>query len=221
MDRRPEDPERPPGRTAAVAAVACFAAVGALAWVGAGPWRTQRGWEVDATRAAADLPETLRLVLWPSMQLGNRFVALGIVVVLAVAGRRWAAAILGASALGAYLASTALKALVDRPRLDPVVLGRPRWEEVHDAALPSTHTAIAVAVATAAIAVFGRRAWWVGAVAALAALARLHAGVHTLVDVAAGAALGAGVALAVVAVARPPAPEVGATSEAWHDADHG
>ena len=128
----------------AVGAVACLAVAAMLAVLGTGAWRTQRGWEVEVTRTAADLPEALRAVLWPAMQLGNRFVALGLVIVVAV-GRRRAAGVIGAAALGAYLASTALKLLVDRPRLDPTVLGRARWEAVHDAALPSTHTAIAVA----------------------------------------------------------------------------
>jgi membrane-associated phospholipid phosphatase len=99
----------------------------------------------------------------------------------------------GAAALGAAsLAAWLLKDLFDRARptaADPgleALVATPG-----SASFPSSHAAIAFATATAIGALCPRLRWPLLGLAAVVALSRLYLGVHFLLDIAAGAVLGA------------------------------
>ena len=127
--------------------------------------------------------------------------AIGIVLVI---GKRWLALVAFAVVEGATLAaSTALKAVVGRPR-PPDGLVHPVGSS-----FPSGHAAYAGATCVALVLMFStpgprRRTW--GALAALAivgmAWSRTDLRVHWLSDVVAGSLLGIGVSLVVFACAQ-------------------
>jgi membrane-associated phospholipid phosphatase len=100
----------------------------------------------------------------------------------------------GAIALGvASLAATLLKDLVDRAR--PAVAD-PAIEALvvtpGSASFPSSHAAVAFATATAVGMLCPRIRWPLIALAGVVALSRVYLGVHFWLDIAVGAALGAG-----------------------------
>jgi membrane-associated phospholipid phosphatase len=104
------------------------------------------------------------------------------------------AAVAGGIALGiASLAAALVKDLVDRSR--PAVAD-PAMEALVDtpgsASFPSSHAAIAFATATAVGMLCPRARWPLLALAAVVALSRVYLGVHFWLDIAVGAALGAG-----------------------------
>ena len=123
-------------------------------------------------------------------------------------GRRHAAALVVASAVGGTLLSTALKDLYDRPRPDLV----PHLAPVSTPSFPSGHAMLSAAVYLTLGALLARLAegWWVrvycAAVAVLLTLlvgaSRVYLGVHYPTDVAAGWAAGLAWAVACWLVAR-------------------
>lgn len=123
-----------------------------------------------------------------------------VALVLALLWRRRlrAAVAIAASVAVASGASTLLKAIVDRARPVDAAL------EIGSGSFPSGHATTAAALAVS-IALLVRLGWvWIAAslwVAAMA-LSRTYLLVHWASDVVAGAALGTGVALVVVAAAR-------------------
>jgi undecaprenyl-diphosphatase len=142
-------------------------------------------------------------------------VAIGLVVLMA---RRWLALLAYALAESiAPLASSTLKAVVDRPRPpDPMV-------HPSGASFPSGHATYAGATCVALVLLFtspGPRRWLWWALAALGivgmAWSRTYLQVHWLSDVVAGSLLGIGVAFASfaavqLAASRPREPQPGAT----------
>jgi len=120
------------------------------------------------------------------------------------AGRR--AALRGAGSMWATSAvvNLAIKPVVRRPR--PGLRGVPRVRRLAvqplTTSFPSGHAASAAAFAVAVGAERPRAAWVLGPVAAAVAYSRVHVGVHYPGDVAAGAAIGAAVALAAGQVGR-------------------
>jgi membrane-associated phospholipid phosphatase len=132
--------------------------------------------------------------------VGRTLVLVGIGVVL-IPGRRWSA-LLAYAATEALtpLLTSAVKALVNRPR-PPEGLVHPTG-----AAFPSGHASFAGATCVAAVLLFtkpgrGARLWWALATAGIAGMAwsRTYLQVHWLLDVLAGSFLGAGIALLVFA----------------------
>lgn len=173
-------------------------AVGALL-VGQAP---ATGLEAELTRIARRWPDVVADGLWIPMQAGTVPVALVLAGGIGI-GRGWRAGARAAAAVGlVWLTSRRIKAAVDRPRLRAEELGAVPREVVESAAYPSSHAAVAFALATS-IALVDRRWGRVAfAVAGLVALGRVVAGVHTVADLAGGAALGAAAALLVDALDR-------------------
>lgn len=164
--------------------------------------------EVDGFRLVARLPDVLALPIRAVMPLGT-LPAVGIVagVLFAFApGRRWQAA--GAvivAGIAARFASDGLKDVFDRSRpLVSVTDVVPR-DSAEGLGFPSTHAAVAFALAGVVVWWLPRRwqpaAW---ALAAMVAIARVYVGVHYPLDVVGGAAVG--VVMASVAVALFGAP---------------
>ena len=120
-------------------------------------------------------------------------------LVLAAVYRRWGVLLLTVIAVAlADWTATALKAIVDRPRPffrypEPKVLvPRP-----HDASFPSGHAATSFAAATILSFAFPKAAPAFLVLAGAVAYSRVYVGVHYPLDVSAGAALGAAVAIAL------------------------
>jgi undecaprenyl-diphosphatase len=164
--------------------------------------RRATGTEAALTRWARNLPDLVADVLWPPMQLGTVDAAYVVAAIAALALGLGPGLRILVSVLLVAETSPALKRAIDRPRLTPDDLGAMPLEVVRSAAYPSSHAAVAFAVATA-IALVHRRAGAVALVLALAvAIGRTVAGVHTVADLAGGAALGSAIAFAVHAAAR-------------------
>ena len=140
-----------------------------------------------------DLPDWTTPAFEAVMQAGTRAAIVVVVVVAVVAGRRRLGLHLALAGTSAWLVAWILKRVFDRPRPTLATLGRPLREVVEGPGLPSTHAAVAAALATV-IALSGTGGRTVGAlavaVALLTALARVHLGVHWPLDVAAGATIG-------------------------------
>ena len=98
--------------------------------------------------------------------------------------------------LGALGVANRLKFVVDRPRPDAV-----RVRELQEnPGFPSSHAAVAFALATLVAVLLPRRWRWVPPVlACVVAATRMHVGVHYPLDLVGGALVGTAVALATVA----------------------
>jgi undecaprenyl-diphosphatase len=103
----------------------------------------------------------------------------------------------------ADLLTTFLKAVFDRqrpyeviPEADPLL----RWDVA--GSFPSGHAATSVAGAVVLAYLVGRWWPWLALLAAAVAFSRVYVGVHYPLDVLAGAAVGAAVGLAAVAIVR-------------------
>jgi len=148
--------------------------------------------ETDVFRLVNELPEALSLPLRLLMQAGS-VGALPVTVGIALAARRpRLARDMGVAGTAAWLSAKTMKLAVDRGRpgglLDSVTV---RGLEAHDLGFPSSHAAIAAALAASASPYFGRRTRRVLTGAALTvAFARVYVGVHLPADVLGGLALG-------------------------------
>jgi undecaprenyl-diphosphatase len=125
-------------------------------------------------------------------------------LILSAVYRRWGVLLLTVIAVAlAEFASTALKAIVGRSRPfvrypEPEVLvPRP-----HDSSLPSGHASTSFAAATILSFAFPKAAPGFLVFAAAVAFSRVYVGVHYPLDVLAGAALGALVAIALLRLVR-------------------
>lgn len=160
------------------------------------------GLERDLTRGALAAPDLVAALLWLPMQLGTRVGALvGAGAVAVALGWRAGARALAAVAV-AWLASTTAKEVFDRPRLSAEALHAAPREVVHSFAYPSSHAALAFALATSVALTDRRWAPWALALAGLVAVARMVVGVHTVADLVGGAALGAAAAVLVALADR-------------------
>jgi undecaprenyl-diphosphatase len=107
------------------------------------------------------------------------------------------------SLLVASLASTAAKGVFERSRPPLADVGISAIGALPSSpSFPSGHAATAFGAAVALAVLAPAVRWWALLVATLVAVSRVYLGMHFTADVAAGAALGTAVALAVVAVAR-------------------
>jgi len=186
--------------TAAGVAAAVFC--GALVLVVGGAGETVAGWERDVFAAVNRLPDALHAPVWAVMQAGS---LLAVPVTATVAfwwdRRRLAARLLLGGGV-AYVGALLIKSLVGRARPDGLL------EEVFVRGDPQTglgfvsgHTAVAVALATAATPHLGRGGRvLVWLVAAVVGLGRIYVGAHLPLDVIGGAAFGVLAGLLAVAV---------------------
>lgn len=171
----------PPPALVAVGATVATAATVAVA-VGE---KVYRG-EAATARALYDLPAWSTTLMRALMQAGTRAAILVIFVALLVAGRRRAALIVGSSGAAAWLTARVLKEIVDRPRPTLLSLARPLREVVEGPGYPSTHAAVATALAVAlvlTVPMLRVLAVTVVTLAVVTALARVHLGVHWPLDV--------------------------------------
>jgi undecaprenyl-diphosphatase len=164
----------------------------AVSWAAAGGGGARR-WEQSLAQFFYDWPGVLTPPLRLVMQAGTRGAVLAAVVLLALSGRRRAAAAAGVAGSGAWAVAVAVKHLVDRPRPTTATLGRAVRESVEGAGFPSSHAAIAAALAAAVVVGVRPRpavGWTLAGAALLTAIARVHLGVHWPLDVAGGLTLG-------------------------------
>jgi undecaprenyl-diphosphatase len=136
----------------------------------------------------------------------NLWVMRGLAVVLlawvVARGRDWTPVAIGIAAVAATsLATTAIKALVDRTRPPFAVPGLHALGQVPgDASFPSGHASTAFAAAIVLGASLPRLRPALLGLAALVAVSRVWLGVHYPSDVLAGAALGAGIGLGAISL---------------------
>jgi membrane-associated phospholipid phosphatase len=139
-------------------------------------------------------------------EAGTRLAIVVVAAGLVVAGRYRAAGAAALAGVAAWLAASGLKAWVERPRPTLTTLGRVPRETAGGFAWPSSHTAIAFALATVLLLTLARgrigRAVVV-ATAVLTGVARIHVGVHWVLDVVGAAALGGLAGLLAVRVVKP------------------
>ncbi len=199
-----------PGRTAWIligTGLLVFAGTSLLVRAGA------TGWDERVYRALNEVPTRVAAVLTP---LSKLFLPLGIAVAVVAAGvvcvvwnrSLWPIVFCAGSAAAAWLGANLAKAAADRTRPYEVVAGATlRQEPAHGTSFPSSHTAVAFAVAVTLTAFLPRRAVVVALVyAVLVGWSRVYLGVHYPLDVVGGAGIGlavGGSALLLIRVARP------------------
>ena len=150
--------------------------------------------ERQFARWVYDLPDWTTPVFEAVMQAGTRAAIVVVTVVALVAGRRRLALRLALAGASAWLVAWVLKRVFDRARPTLATLDRVPRDVADGFAFPSTHAAIAAALATVVVlSGVGGRAIAAVAVAGavLTAVARVHLGVHWPLDVLGGAAIGA------------------------------
>jgi membrane-associated phospholipid phosphatase len=182
--------------------LACVALM--AVFVPAEPLALERSWAEAMRDLQTPVLTDIALVLNALGRGLGRVLSLAAVAVVLVLARRWLAVVAFAIAETlAPLASSLLKALVDRAR-PPGALVHPAG-----ASFPSGHATYAGATCVALVLLFttpgpGRRPWWALAVLGIVAMAwsRTYLQVHWLSDVVAGSLLGVGVTLVVFGLAQ-------------------
>ncbi|MGY1704822.1 phosphatase PAP2 family protein [Geodermatophilus sp. SYSU D00697] len=187
-----------------------------LAVLGLGLLVAQRGelpvLERDVFRLVNDLPALVFPIVWVVMQLGN-VVTVPVLAGLAAVTRRFRLARdLLVSGVLAYLAADLVKSLVQRERPGGLA-GQVNFPEgpVTGLGFVSGHSAVAAALATAAVPYLSRRGRrWAWALAWTVALARVYVGAHLPLDVVCGLGLGWAIGSLVHVVFGVPRREVSA-----------
>lgn len=180
-----------------LAGVASFAVALALAST------PPAAWERDLSRDIAAFSDSLAAPLWLVMQAGTRGVAALVVVSLVLTGRRRAGLVVGVGALVAWVGSVVVKGATGRPRPTDASLGLALRDTISGPGFPSSHAAVAAALAVALVVALRPPTWAValaGGLVALTALARVYFGAHWPLDVVGGAALGTTSSALVAAV---------------------
>ncbi len=162
-------------------------------------------WETATTRWIHSWPDAAGYILVPVMQLGTRWVGALVAVVVGVRLGIAAGARILASAGLAWAGSELLKLLVERPRINAAELTAPARHVAEGWSYPSTHTAIAFALAVAVgleLQASKRVRMLLFGLALLVGVARMFVGVHLPVDILGGALVGL-VAAQLVSLTRP------------------
>ncbi|MGY1802362.1 phosphatase PAP2 family protein [Blastococcus sp. SYSU D00922] len=192
---RPEPPRRHRGTTVQRHPLDLVRVLLGLAVFSVGFLIAQRGQlpvlERDLFRLVNDLPGLVFPVVWAFMQLGN-VVAVPVVAGVAALTRRFRMArdILVSGVL-AYLAADLVKAVVGRERPAGLLDANLLDGNVSGIGFISGHSAVAAAMATAAVPYLsrrGRRLAW--GLAWTVAVARVYVGAHLPLDIVGGAAVG-------------------------------
>jgi membrane-associated phospholipid phosphatase len=155
------------------------------------------GWDERLYRALNDVPASVAAILTP---LSKLFVPLGIAVAVVAAAvvcvvwnrSLWPIVFCAGSAAAAWLGANLAKAVAERTRPYEVVTGATlRQQPAHGTSFPSSHTAMAFAVAVTLIPFLPRRGVAVALVyAVLVGWSRVYLGVHYPLDVVGGAGIG-------------------------------
>lgn len=151
-------------------------------------------WEVATTRTAARAPDPLSPMLWAVMQAGTRGALVAVPAVVLIVGRRRAAAVTAGAGAMAWALSAVVKAALRRARPTSATVGADLRDRLESPGFPSSHAAIAAALAVALVLTLRPRPAVTAALLAGAAVvgsARVYFGVHWPLDVVAGAAIGA------------------------------
>ena len=167
------------------------------------PWSLER----RVGQWVYDLPDWLETPFELIQQTGSLLAIVLVVAGLVVTGRYRAAGAAFVAGAGAWLASSALKEIVERPRPRLAGLGRVPREVADGFSWPSSHAAIAAALATVLLLTFARGRFGRGlviAAAVLVAVARVYLGAHWGLDVLGGAALGVLAGYVAVLVLKAP-----------------
>jgi glycosyltransferase 2 family protein len=194
----PDAAGRPPDRARVQRHPVDLVRVGlGLAVLGLGFLIAQRGelpvLERNLFRLLNDMPEIVFPVVWVVMQLGNALAAPVLAAVAVITRRRFRMARdLLVSGLAAYYAADLVKSVVGRERPGGLPVGSVLHEgPISGLGFVSGHSAVAAALATAAVPYLsrrGRRVVWV--LAWTVALARIYVGAHLPLDIVGGLALG-------------------------------
>jgi undecaprenyl-diphosphatase len=141
------------------------------------------GWTTFLATPALFLIVFLMMIIWDDKREPGKFLAVLLV------------------SLGGILMSLLAKLLVERSRpydyfYDAIARGEVVMNNIFSTVVsnsfPSSHSALAFAVATALVGVYGRRLWFVYLVAGWLSLTRVYVGAHFPSDVLAGAIIGTG-----------------------------
>ena len=154
-------------------------------------------WDERLFRVLNEVPAAAASVLTP---LSHLFLSAGIIAVIVlivvyvvVRNRSVLPVAAGAAAAGlAWLLANAAKAVADRPRPYEVITGVVlRQQPAHGTSFPSSHTAVALAVAIALVPFLARPLAAAGiGYAVLVGWSRVYLGVHYPLDILAGAGIG-------------------------------
>ncbi len=155
------------------------------------------GWDVSLFRLLNQVPAAAASVLTP---LSRLFLPAGVIIVVVLAvvyvvarNRSVLPAAAGAVAAGiAWGLAHVAKAVADRPRPYEVIAGAVlRQQHAHGTSFPSSHTAVALAVAIALVPFLARPVAGAGiGYAVLVGWSRAYLGVHYPLDILGGAGIG-------------------------------
>jgi undecaprenyl-diphosphatase len=199
---------RRPWRSALVGIIVCSIVLAGAWWTLEHAVDRLPSWERSLFTAINDLPDALKIVLWPIMQLGNFWVWLiGALAAYAIWRRPAPAITVAIATLSAWELARVVKDIVLRSRPAGYLADiHVRDNAVEGYGFVSGHAAVAFALATALAPWLGRR--WLVAVAytlaTLVALARIYVGAHLPLDVIGGAAIGIACGLAAQLIVGTP-----------------
>lgn len=147
--------------------------------------------ELAVFRAINNLPDIIRPLFLFFTMLGSELVLIPVLIFAWLTKKYKLAILVVISAGSAYIMVKIFKLLVERERPFLVLSDVHQRVEETGYAFPSGHTAFAAAIGVMLVLLLGARWRWVAVILiGLVAASRLYLGVHTTLDVVAGACLG-------------------------------